>query len=108
MDENALLRYNGLSQSGQLARNGDGKVPVELQLADEQGFSHQGYVESLDNRLDPQSGSIVLRAVFPNPNGRIMPGLFARIRLPGGAKAPRCSSRKRPSAPTRRRSSCSR
>lgn len=88
MDENALLRYNALNQSGKLDRNKDGKVPVELQLADEQGFAHQGYVESLDNRLDPQSGSIVLRAVFPNPSGRIVPGLFARIRLPGGAKAP--------------------
>jgi len=88
MDENALLRYNALSQSGKLAKDSNGKVPVELQLADEQGFSHQGYVESLDNKLDMQTGSIVLRAVFPNPSGRIVPGLFARIRLPGGAKAP--------------------
>lgn len=88
MDENALLRFNAVSQAGQLAQNADGKVPIELQLADEAGFLHQGYVESLDNRLDPQSGSIVLRATFPNPDGRIVPGLFARIRLPGGAKAP--------------------
>ncbi len=35
MDENALLRFNALSQAGRLAKNGDGKVPVELQLADE-------------------------------------------------------------------------
>lgn len=88
MDENTLLRFNTLSQSGKLAKNGDGKVPVDLQLADEDGFSHHGYVESLDNRLDAQSGSIVLRTLFPNPNGRIVPGLFARIRLPGSAKAP--------------------
>jgi len=88
MDENALLRYNALSQSDKLERNGDGKVPVDLQLADEEGFSHHGHVESLDNRLDAQSGSIVLRALFPNPDGRIVPGLFARIRLPGGARAP--------------------
>jgi RND family efflux transporter MFP subunit len=88
MDENALLRFNALTQSGRQATNGDGKVPVELQLADEEGFSHHGYVESLDNRLDAQSGSIVLRAMFPNPSGRIVPGLFARIRLPASAKAP--------------------
>ena len=88
LDENALLRFNALSQGGKLGRNADGKVPVELQLADESGFTHQGYIESLDNRVDPQSGSIVLRAVFPNPDGRIVPGLFARIRMPGGAKAP--------------------
>jgi RND family efflux transporter MFP subunit len=88
LDENALLRFNAASQSGRLAKNGDGKVPVALQLADEGGFSQQGYVESLDNRLDPQSGSIVLRATFPNPDGRIVPGLFARIRFPASAKAP--------------------
>jgi len=88
MDENAFLRFNAISQAGKQATNGDGKVPVELQLADEAGFSHQGYVESLDNRLDPQSGSIVLRATFPNPGGRIVPGLFARVRFPASAKAP--------------------
>jgi RND family efflux transporter MFP subunit len=88
MDENALLRFNAVSQAGKLAKNSDGQVPVELQLADEAGFLHQGYVESLDNRVDTQSGSIVLRATFPNPDGRIMPGLFARVRFPGSARAP--------------------
>ncbi len=88
MDENALLQFNALNQAGKLAKNGEGKVPVELQLADEESYLHQGSIESFDNRLDAQSGSIVLRAVFPNPEGRIVPGLFARIRLPAGARAP--------------------
>jgi RND family efflux transporter MFP subunit len=88
MDENALLQFNALNQTGKLAKNREGKVPVELQLADEESYSHQGSIESFDNRLDAQSGSIVLRAVFPNPEGRIVPGLFARIRLPAGARAP--------------------
>jgi len=60
----------------------DGRVPVELQLADEQGFPHRGYIESFNNRLDPNTGSILLRTVFPNQDGRIVPGLFARIRVP--------------------------
>lgn len=88
MDENALLRFNALSRSGQLATNGHGQVPVELQLGDESGFPHHGYIESLDNRVDPQSGSIVLRAVLPNPDGRIVPGLFARIRVPSSGLTP--------------------
>lgn len=88
MDENALLRFNALKASGKLTVGTDGKVPVELQLGDEAAFTSKGHIESLDNRIDPQSGSIVLRAVFPNPDGRIVPGLFARIRLPGAAKAP--------------------
>ena len=45
-------------------------------------------MESFDNRLDPQLGSIVLRAVFPNKDGRVIPGLFARIRLPSSARRP--------------------
>ncbi len=88
MDENALLRFNAQSQAGKLAKNDDGKVPVELQLADETGFARQGRIESFDNKIDPQSGSIVVRAVFPNPDGRIVPGLFARLRLPARGKAP--------------------
>jgi RND family efflux transporter MFP subunit len=82
VDENSLLRFNALARDQKLTSNGDGKIPVELQLADEEEFSHRGYIESFDNRLDPQTGSILLRAVFPNPEGHIVPGLFARIRVP--------------------------
>ena len=65
-----------------------GKIPVELQLADEAEFPHQGYIESFDNKLDPDTGSILLRAVFPNDDGRIVPGLFARIRIPLSERHP--------------------
>jgi RND family efflux transporter MFP subunit len=88
VDENSLLKFNALARAGTLARNGSGKVPVRLQLADENTFPHEGEIESFDNKLDPQTGSILLRAEFPNPDGRIMPGLFARIRLPASAKHP--------------------
>jgi membrane fusion protein, multidrug efflux system len=82
MDENSLLRFNALSQSQKIASDSEGKIPVELQLGDEEGFPHRGYIESLDNRVDANTGSILLRAVFPNGEGRIVPGLFARIRVP--------------------------
>jgi RND family efflux transporter MFP subunit len=88
MDENVLVRFYALSQAGRLVKNEDGKIPVELQLGDEPGLSRKGHIESLDNRLDPQSGSIVVRAVFANPDGRVLPGLFTRVRVPAGAKTP--------------------
>lgn len=88
VDENSLLKFNALARAGKLAQNNQGKVPVELQLADETTFPHQGYIESFDNKLDPQTGSILLRAVFPNDDGRIVPGLFARIRLPASERHP--------------------
>jgi RND family efflux transporter MFP subunit len=82
VDENSLLKFNALAQAQKLGGANDGKVPVDLQLADEDAFPHRGYIESFDNRLDPNTGSILLRAVFPNSDGRIVPGLFARIRVP--------------------------
>ena len=82
VDENSLLKFNTLLRGKGIAGSGDGRIPVQLQLADEEGYPHAGYIESFDNRLDPQTGSILLRAVFPNSEGRIVPGLFARIRVP--------------------------
>jgi RND family efflux transporter MFP subunit len=82
IDEDTLLKFNELVYSKKLGTTDNGKIPVELELADEDNFPHQGYIESFDNKLDPSTGSILLRAVFPNDDGRIVPGLFARIRIP--------------------------
>src|SRR5205823_3224157 len=71
-----------------LEMNGDGKIPIALQLADEVEFPHTGYIESFDNRLVPETGSMLLRAIFPNPDGRVVPGLFARIRVPLSERHP--------------------
>lgn len=86
IDENSLLKFNTLAAAKKLTSNVDGSIPVELQLADEEAFPHNGSIESFDNRLDPATGSILLRAIFPNPDGRIVPGLFARIRVPLSAR----------------------
>src|SRR5882724_8816539 len=88
MDENSLLRFNALARTKKLEADGDGKIPVDLQLADEADFPHRGYIESFDNRLNADTGSILLRAVFPNSDGRIVPGLFARIRVPLSERHP--------------------
>jgi len=86
MDENSLLKFNSLARARQTSS--EDKIPVELQLADEGSFAQRGYIESFNNRLDPGTGSILLRAVFPNSDGRIVPGLFARIRVPLSEKHP--------------------
>jgi len=88
VDEDTLLKFNRLVEEKKLGNSDGGKVPVELQLADETDFPHAGAIESFDNRLDADTGSILLRAVFPNGDGRIVPGLFARIRLPLSEKHP--------------------
>ena len=82
VDENSFLKFNALAQANTLQTNQDGRIPVNLELADEKEFPHHGHIESWDNRLDANTGSILLRAVFPNPDGRVVAGLFARIRVP--------------------------
>lgn len=82
IDENSLLRLQALRREGGLYLNGEGRVPVEIQLADETDFPHRGFIESFDNRLDPTTGSMVIRCELPNPDGELTPGLFTRVRLP--------------------------
>lgn len=88
VDEDSLLKFNALVAAKKLGAENDGRIPVELQLEDETGFPHAGYIESFDNQVDPNTGSILLRSVFPNEDGRIVPGLFARIRLPLSERHP--------------------
>jgi RND family efflux transporter MFP subunit len=88
IDEATLLKFNELVAAKKLGGEADGKIPVELQLADETTFPHKGYIESFDNQLNTDTGSILMRAVFTNDDGRIVPGLFARVRLPLSEKHP--------------------
>lgn len=81
VDENTALRFNRLAREGRLPQE-NGRIPVELQLADEDRYPHRGYIESSDNRIDPATGTLALRMVFANPDGELVPGLFARVRIP--------------------------
>jgi multidrug efflux system membrane fusion protein len=80
MDEPTFLHYVGVT-AGDVT-----KIPVELGLATETGAPHAGHVQSFDNRMDVASGTIRVRAVFDNPDGILIPGMFARILL--GSAAP--------------------
>jgi RND family efflux transporter MFP subunit len=88
IDENSLLKLQSLRREDRLYTNGQGRVPVEVQLSNEDGFRHRGHVESFDNRLNPATGSMVVRCEFANEDGILTPGLFARVRLPMTAKYP--------------------
>jgi RND family efflux transporter MFP subunit len=82
VDEDSFLKFNALAAAGKAQPDKDGHTPVRMELADETEFPHQGYIESFDNHLDQGTGTILVRTLFANPDGRIVPGLFARIRLP--------------------------
>jgi RND family efflux transporter MFP subunit len=87
VDEETWLTFDRLRHEGKILSK-DGRIPVEMQLSDENNFPHQGTVESADNHLDSSTGSLVLRMVFPNPNGKLVPGLSARVRLPVSPEEP--------------------
>ncbi len=88
VDESSLLTLQRLMRENALPHDEKGRVKVDLGLADEEGFPRSGVVESLGNQVDPGTGSILMRILVDNPNGILLPGLFARARVPTTAKKP--------------------
>lgn len=58
------------------------RQPAFLAMADEEGYPREGWIDSADNQLDRETGTLRVRAVFPNPDRRIVPGTFVRLRVP--------------------------
>lgn len=71
VDETRALRLG--RTPGAIARVG---------FSGEEGFPHEAALDFVDNRVDPQTGTLKVRAVLKNPDGRWVHGLFARVQLP--------------------------
>lgn len=84
-DEQSFLRYNRMGLEGLRPDKRTEESPAYLELADETGYPHKGYVDFLDNRVDMQTGTIRGRGVFENPADILTPGLFARMKIVGSA-----------------------
>ena len=82
-DENAYLRYNEMARSGERKSSRDARNPVQVGLANEEGWPHTGYVDFVDNQLNTRTGTLRARAVLDNKEGIFTPGMFARVRLLG-------------------------
>jgi multidrug efflux system membrane fusion protein len=85
-DEQSYLRYTQLARTGESPSSRDSGNPVQVGLANEEGFPHAGSVDFVDNQLNPQTGTIRARAVLPNKDGQFTPGLFARVQLLGSGE----------------------
>jgi RND family efflux transporter MFP subunit len=83
VDERTYLTLRRAAQSG---RKDDARreVPVAVGLADEEGYPRKGVVDATDVRVDAATGTIRWRAVVPNPNRLMLPGMFVRARIPLG------------------------
>lgn len=85
-DEASVLRYRQLHREGKRVAAMFGRVQAEMELGNEQGFPHKGYIDFVDNQVNPATGTIRARGVFPNPDKLMAPGFFARLRIPGAGE----------------------
>ena len=83
--EQDVLKYLRLAASGERQSSRVAKNPVFLELIDEQGYPHRGHMDFVDNRFDSDTASMRARCVFPNEDQLLLPGMFARIRIPGSS-----------------------
>jgi len=81
-DEATFVRFGLRGQAGK------SKLEMGVGLAGETGFPHQARLDYVDNRVDPTTGGVKIRALLANPDGTLTPGLFARVKLsdPAGGK----------------------
>lgn len=84
-DEQSYLRYSKLAVKDKSNTHYSG-APVQVGLANEEGFPHTGTLDFVDNQLNSQTGTIRARAVLPNKDGQFTPGLFARVQLLSGGE----------------------
>jgi multidrug efflux system membrane fusion protein len=83
-DENAILKYVKLSEEGKRVSARTAKIPAFVELGNETNFPHEGYIDFVDNRLDPGTGTVRARAVLKNWNPNLItPGFFVRVRVAG-------------------------
>jgi multidrug efflux system membrane fusion protein len=77
-DEQTFARLGGAARAL--------KTTVRVGMNGEEGFPHQGRLEFVDNRVDPATGSVRMRALLDNPDGVLAAGRFARISIGGGER----------------------
>jgi len=76
------MTYKRLVQKGEIKSARDNAVEVQGQLMDEKSWTLKGTIDFVDNQYDRSSGTIRVRAAFPNPDLFITPGQFGRVRVP--------------------------
>ncbi|PXH00040.1 efflux transporter periplasmic adaptor subunit [Citrobacter freundii] len=80
-----FLRLKEEKANGKIAQQ-QGKIPVELMLENDKPYRHTGTLEFSDPAVDETTGSVTLRAVFPNPEGEILPGMYVTALLDEGSQ----------------------
>jgi RND family efflux transporter MFP subunit len=86
--ERDLLRFEQTDQT-QSSSWSLMQAPLGIGLETEPGFPHAGIINFRDNRVESETGTVLVRGTLPNPDRKLVPGLFARIQVPVGQPKPR-------------------
>jgi membrane fusion protein (multidrug efflux system) len=81
-----LLRFKRELASGQIKAAGDNAAPVRLVLEDDSAYDQPGKLQFSEVSVDQGTGSVTLRAIFPNDKGLLLPGMFVRETLEEGTR----------------------
>src|SRR5437879_7333397 len=84
--EGSLLKSPRFARLGQRRSSRDYKNPLHAARDEPADFPHEGAMDFVDNQVDRGTGTIVGRALLPNPDLSLIPGLFARLQLPGSGQ----------------------
>ena len=84
MNERDLLRLMEKARAEGITADNPDQIPLEVGLANETGFPHQGHLDFVDATVDPNTATMQLRGVFDNPGPQyaMIPGMFVRVRMP--------------------------
>lgn len=81
-----ILRLQRQIAEGELQKDGENQAEVSLTLEDGRQYSERGKLQLTEVSVDPGTGSVLLRAVFPNPRRELLPGMFVRAKLAQGER----------------------
>lgn len=81
-----MLRLQRQVENGELQKDEKNQADVRLTLEDGREYELTGKLQFSEVSVDPTTGSVVLRAIFPNPNRQLLPGMFVRARLTQAVK----------------------
>jgi RND family efflux transporter MFP subunit len=88
LDERTVLRFARLIEEGKIKSVEENEIPLLIGTADEEGFSHQGKLNFVDNKIDTGTGTLRVRGVVENRKQSLFPGLFVRVRVLVGEPRP--------------------
>jgi RND family efflux transporter MFP subunit len=84
VDDRTAQRVLRLFAEGNSNSAADADASISLGMATEDGFPHKGTLDFVDNQVNPKTGTLRVRGVFPNKDVVLAPGFFARVRVPIG------------------------